>query len=82
MRNLEPSAVASARIKMGSVEISAAKTRWALTRLALGVAQMIGASVGVALLAVGGITRWSIAVALAATALTVVSIALFGRRSV
>lgn len=55
--------------------------RRAMVRLVLGVAQMIGASIGAVLLAVAGVTRWSLGVAVAATVLTVVSIALFARRS-
>ena len=49
--------------------------------MALGAAQMIGASTGVVLLAMAGVTPWSLGVALATTMLTTVSVLLFGGRS-
>lgn len=55
--------------------------RWALARLVLGGAQMIGASIGAVLLAVAGLTPWSLGVALATTLLTTASVFLFGART-
>jgi len=50
-------------------------------RLALGVAQMVGASSGIILLAVSGVTAWSLALVLATTFGTTLSVLLFGSRS-
>jgi hypothetical protein len=55
--------------------------RWAIVRLALGIAQMTGASTGAVLVVLTGVTPWSLGVAAAVTALTVFSIRLFARRS-
>ena len=55
--------------------------RWTAFRLALGVAQMVGASSGIILLAVSGVTAWSLALVLATTFGTTLSVLLFGSRS-
>ena len=47
-------------------------------RLALGVAQMTGASVGAVLLAVTGMSQAAVGVLLATTVLTTLSVLLFG----
>lgn len=52
-----------------------------MVRLTLGIVQMIGASVGVILLAFLGVTAWSLAVVLATTVATTASVLLFGSRS-
>jgi hypothetical protein len=55
--------------------------RWARLRLALGVLQMGGAIAGLMLVASSGLTRSALAVALATTFATTVSVLLFGSRS-
>jgi zinc transporter ZupT len=53
--------------------------RWAVVRLILGVAQMLGAIVSFYLLAQFGINLWSAAAAVATTIITTVSLVLFKR---
>ena len=49
--------------------------------MVFGVAQMAGASAGLVLLAVSGVTVWALAVVLGTTLLTAISVLLFGGRS-
>jgi hypothetical protein len=62
--------------RLGSLE-----WRWAMVRMALGVMQMIGAGSGAVLLAISGVTPWSVGIAVATTLLTTVSVVVFGARS-
>ena len=66
---------------LGRVQPDPNQRRWALARMVLGIAQVIGAGIGAVLLAVAGLTPWSIGVALGTTLLTAVSVVLFGGRS-
>ena len=52
-----------------------------MARMAFGVAQMVGATVGIGLVALSGLTRQAIAVALLTTLMTGVSLLIFGGRS-
>lgn len=56
-----------------------ANVRRAVIRGVLGVSQMLGASAGLVLLADQGVTAWTLAVVGGTTALTAVSVLLFGR---
>ena len=58
--------------------LGAADRRWALVRLALGVAQMSGASAGLVLLVQTGANEWTLALIAATGVLTTLSVLLFG----
>lgn len=55
--------------------------RWAMVRLALGVAQMAAAGFAFGLLVAEGVTGRALAAAVTACTFTTVSVLLFGRRS-
>ena len=55
--------------------------RWALIRVALGILQMFGASMGAVLLFQTGVTRLSLLVVVITGLCTTLSVFLFGRRN-
>lgn len=54
--------------------------RWAFVRLALGTAQIVGATTTLLLLARTGVNAWSLGAAVVACTLTTISVLLFGGR--
>lgn len=53
--------------------------RWATVRLALGVTQMVGATVALVLLVQSGVSRASLTAVVLASSATALSVMLFGR---
>ncbi len=60
--------------------VSASERRWALLRLALGTAQVFGASASIVLLFLTGVNAWSLITVVLTCVFTTVSVLLFGNR--